>query len=74
MGKEEIIAVLRDYKTRCGAEHGIEAMGLFGSAARGELREGSDVDVVVRLIRPELFTLGGFSRIYRSSFTGRWMW
>lgn len=29
--------------------HGIFRAGLFGSAARGELRSGSDIDIVVQL-------------------------
>ena len=41
--------------------HGIVTLSLFGSAVRGELREASDVDVLVEFapgIRVSYFTLG----------------
>ena len=33
------------------------AWGIFGSVARGEQREGSDVDICVEIERPSIFTL-----------------
>jgi predicted nucleotidyltransferase len=41
--------------------HGVRAVSLFGSAVRGELREDSDVDVLVEFeagTRVSYFTLG----------------
>jgi len=35
--------------------YGVTKIGIFGSLARGEAREGSDVDVVVEMRRPDLF-------------------
>jgi predicted nucleotidyltransferase len=43
--REEYIRLLRDYKRTHAAEYCIERMGIFGSVARGEYTEGSDVDV-----------------------------
>jgi predicted nucleotidyltransferase len=59
VNKEEIIEILRQYKNEVADQHGILAIGVFGSAARGEAGEGSDVDVVVRIAKPDLFMLVG---------------
>ena len=41
----EYIRLLRDYKRAHAAEYGIERIGIFGSVARSEQKEGSDVDI-----------------------------
>ena len=48
MSSEEIIAKLRAHEHELRAA-GVTSLALFGSSARGEQREDSDVDVVVRL-------------------------
>jgi hypothetical protein len=57
MGKKEIISILRDYKRNSASKYGIQALGLFGSLARGEAREDSDVDIVIKFDRPNLITM-----------------
>ena len=47
--KDEIIAALRIFKEEFGEKYGIEKIGLFGSVARGEHKENSDIDVCVKL-------------------------
>jgi predicted nucleotidyltransferase len=42
---KEYLRLLRGYKRAHAAEYGIERMGIFGSVARGEQREGSDIDI-----------------------------
>ncbi|MBU0968846.1 MAG: nucleotidyltransferase domain-containing protein [Proteobacteria bacterium] len=59
MGKKEIISILRDYKHEFADRYGILAIGVFGSVARDEVGENSDVDVVVRISQPDLFMLVG---------------
>ena len=46
---EEILSILRTFKQNEGEKYGIEQLILFGSAARGEQREDSDIDVCVKL-------------------------
>ena len=46
---QEIIDTLREFKRTAGEKYGIEQLILFGSAARGEQREDSDIDVCVKL-------------------------
>lgn len=59
MGQKEIIQVLRDYKREYAEQYGILELGIFGSVARNEAVESSDVDVVVRIAKPDLFLLAG---------------
>lgn len=59
MKRNEIINVLRDYKNQFAGVYGIIALGVFGSCARDEADEFSDVDVVIRLRKTELFMLAG---------------
>lgn len=44
---QEIINLLKDFKMKQASKYGIRRMGVFGSVARGEQHEGSDVDVYI---------------------------
>ena len=57
MSRNEIISILRNYKSQSGPRYGILALGLFGSLARGETQEDSDVDVVIKFNTPNLITM-----------------
>ncbi len=57
MTREEILKILRDREAELRGL-GVEHLSVFGSAARGDLRPGSDVDLAVRL-KPG-FSHGGF--------------
>ena len=62
MLREEIIDILRTFKEKHAEKYGITTLGLFGSAARDEIREDSDVDVVVKLKKQDLFNLIGIKQ------------
>ena len=53
----EYIALLRKYMTENAHKYGIIRIGIFGSVARGEQTEDSDVDVCVELQTPSMFGL-----------------
>ena len=59
MDRSKIINTLRHYKREHASEYGILEIGVFGSVARGDVREDSDVDVVLRISKPDLFVLAG---------------
>ena len=59
MNRDDILAILREFKRDCPEEYGIIEIGVFGSFARDDAGEGSDVDVVVRILKPDLFMLVG---------------
>jgi len=46
MRKEEVIRLLRENKGKL-REFGVKRIGIFGSAVRNELRDKSDIDIVV---------------------------
>ncbi|WJR67903.1 nucleotidyltransferase domain-containing protein [Neorhizobium sp. CSC1952] len=48
MDKDQVIAKLREHEDELRAA-GVQTLSLFGSVARGEATDMSDVDVVVRL-------------------------
>ena len=54
---KEYLLLLRTYKLQSAIRYGISRIGIFGSVARGEQQEGSDVDVYVELSSPDLFCL-----------------
>lgn len=56
MDTSEILDTLHRFKQERGKVYGILALGLFGSSARGEQKEDSDIDVCVELEHPSFFT------------------
>ncbi len=57
VSREKTIEILKEYKRQHEKEYGIEMLGIFGSVARGQATENSDVDVVIRTKKPNLFLL-----------------
>jgi hypothetical protein len=54
---KEYLRLLKAYKAKAAKRYSIARIGIFGSVARGEQKEGSDVDVCVELSTPDLFYL-----------------
>lgn len=57
LSTKEIIAILKKFKAESASKYGITSMGLFGSFARNQQRETSDVDVFVTLKESDFFVL-----------------
>ena len=62
MNREEIIDFLSAHKIEFKQDFGLVKIGLFGSYARGENFEDSDIDIVVELKKPDLFYLIGIKQ------------
>jgi predicted nucleotidyltransferase len=57
LDRDEALRLLTGCKREMQTRYGITAIGLFGSFARNQATEDSDVDIVVQLSEPDLFTL-----------------
>lgn len=51
---QECIQKLRNFKNDFGRQFGILKIGIFGSVARQQNREDSDIDIVVEVEKPTL--------------------
>jgi hypothetical protein len=58
----EYKAILHDYMQHHANMYGISRMGIFGSVARGEQQEGSDVDVYIEGTLHGFFALSGIKQ------------
>jgi len=55
--RDDALDILRRSKGGLEKRYGITRMGLFGSVARDQATKESDIDVVVQMLSPNLFTL-----------------
>jgi hypothetical protein len=55
INRQQILAALAERRKEIGARFGVKRLALFGSAARDELRDGSDVDVLVEFEGPATY-------------------
>ena len=52
MEKNEVLSLLRAHKSELMSRFGVIELALFGSFARGQAAEGSDVDILARFDGP----------------------
>ena len=57
MTRDEILAALRKFKQDYDDQYQIVEIGVFGSTARNEIREDSDVDICIKTRTPNPFVL-----------------
>ncbi|MGB9633181.1 MAG: nucleotidyltransferase family protein [Anaerolineae bacterium] len=62
MTRQDVLQKLSEFRRTREGEFGIVRLGLFGSAARDQIGDDSDIDVVVELARPDLFALIGIKQ------------
>jgi predicted nucleotidyltransferase len=57
MNRDYILNLLTQYKNNNHDKYGIENIGIFGSVARDEATELSDVDICIQTKTPDMFML-----------------
>ena len=55
--RQQVLQGLRGVKPALAQRYGVSRIGVFGSAARDQLRQDSDIDIVVEMKEPDLFAL-----------------
>jgi len=68
MEKDEVIHALRNFIALNRDRYEIIRLGVFGSAARDDMNEESDIDVIVELGKPDLFYLVGIKQDLEEKF------
>jgi len=66
--QKEILHYLKSYKEEKQALYHIKQIGLFGSYARGEENQNSDIDVVVDFSKPDLLNQVGIMQELEEKF------
>jgi predicted nucleotidyltransferase len=52
MNSEDVRQILREHRTELKQKYGVRSLSLFGSVARDEAGQASDVDLLVEFDRP----------------------
>lgn len=68
LDRTQTIEKLRSTRQYLGEHYGVHSMMLFGSLAKGQQHEGSDVDICVDMV-PNLFNRAGV-KIYLQELLG----
>jgi hypothetical protein len=71
MKRDAALQILRDHKPELAARYGVARLGLFGSVAKDQATEGSDVDAVVEMRKPDLFFLAHIKAVLEEALPGR---
>lgn len=71
MGIDNLLKEKREETLRIAARHGVTRIRVFGSAARGKSREGSDVDLLVEVTGPTTPWFPGGLAAELEQFLGR---
>lgn len=58
MNRSEILDILYNYKQKYQEKYRFTRIGIFGSVAKKDFDEESDIDIVVEQKEPDLFLLG----------------
>jgi uncharacterized protein len=68
INREKVLSELRLLKPDFERDYGITRIGLFGSVARNEIHEDSDIDVVIEMREPDLFYMVHIKEILENNF------
>lgn len=68
LNKENILHYLKEYKTEKKDSYSISKIGIFGSYARDEADENSDIDIVVDFEKADLYNQIGIMQELEAKF------
>ena len=68
LSRDGILNELKNLKPELSRRYGVSRLGLFGSFAKNTARETSDIDVVVELDDPDLFSLVHIKELLEEDF------
>lgn len=71
MTRSEILDFLKEYKEKNSERYYIEQLGVFGSFARDEATSESDIDIVVKMSRSDMFALIGIKQDIEEYFKSK---
>ncbi len=71
MTRDELLGLLRQHKPILAQNFGVTGLALFGSFARGDAVDGSDVDILVRFDGPATSRSFFGVQFYIEDLTGR---
>lgn len=54
---DDVLTILKKKKMAFEKNFGVTSIGVFGSFVRGEHRQDSDVDIVIKMKKPDLFNM-----------------
>jgi uncharacterized protein len=57
LNRSEILLILEKFKRENANKYGIDSLGLFGSFAKDQENDNSDVDIIIDISEPDLFKL-----------------
>ncbi len=57
MDQKKIVHYLKKFKEKNKDKYHIERIGIFGSVARNDASKNSDIDIVVKLTKQDLFNI-----------------
>lgn len=69
--REQILEALRSIKPLLQKQYQVNRIGIFGSIARNQENSESDIDVVVEMNDPDLFSLVHIKELLENSFGKR---
>ncbi len=71
MTRSEILDFLKEYKEKNREKYYIEQLGIFGSFAREEATPQSDIDIVVKMSKSDMYALVGIKQDIEEYFKSK---
>ncbi len=68
LSKDEVLRELNNLKPELEKKYGVTRIGIFGSLARDEAKDDSDIDVVVEMREPNLFYMVHIKELLEQDF------